>query len=709
MKKPQGTGMFSVNRREFLEFGLAGSLLPAVSASRGEVQQAKASSRGPGWMDGRPLVISSPWQAPLYAHRTGGWPLWQDQDWEYGFSEEAAKEMKDMGVTATIVPIFQGYGSVVEGSYIEKSRKAAALWHRYGIKVGGYIGSTIHYETFLLENPGAHEWLVPDYLGHPVIYGNRPNRRWPYFMHPGYRECVKRALRIAIEEVKVDLFSFDHTSMQADPRMFQHPLAIEDFRNFLRTKHKPEELKTWLGTSDLRYVVPPRVDWRLSTIDDRLFQEWMDLRCQMLARYYEEMAAFIHSLNPAVCILSNPDVGLSGINTVWYQGVDYPRLIPHMQAVWSEEGNYPGVTGEGVLISEIRTYKMTSMLGARTVTYTGVPYVGLPPDENHMKLQMAQAMAHSRQCLGDIGPIYSLRNIPEGPRKYIRFFHSRFDLYGGVESAAEVAVLHSYASLATNNDRPYQSTWLFEQSLIQSQIPFDIIFDQHLENLSRYRVLVLADQECLDEKQCDLIRRYVQGGGGLVATEFTSLFTARRVRQRDYGLADLFQVPPPAFVLWVKDNPLAISAVRNEAGRGRVAYVPEVKPAIEKPLGEAMTSRYWKLPLNSGELIEAVKWAAGGRMALEVKAPLTVTAELQRQAETGKLILHLINYDVERTPRVENIEVRVQGGSDLTKVSVISPDEGDLQTLAHVRREGALIFTVPSLKVYDVVVISSQA
>jgi hypothetical protein len=64
---------------------------------------------------------------------------------------------------------------------------------------------------------------------------------------------------------------------------------------------------------------------------------------------------------------------------------------------------------------------------------------------------------------------------------------------------------------------------------------------------------------------------------------------------------------------------------------------------------------------------------------------------------------------VERTPRVENIEVRVQGGSDLTKVSVISPDEGDLQTLAHVRREGALIFTVPSLKVYDVVVISSQA
>ena len=106
-----------------------------------------------------------------------------------------------------------------------------------------------------------------------------------------------------------------------------------------------------------------------------------------------------------------------------------------------------------------------------------------------------------------------------------------------MESAADVAVLHSYASLAYNNDRPYQSTWLFEQALIQSQIPFDIIFDEHLKDLSKYRVLVLADQECLDEKQCDLIRRFVQGGGGLVATEFTSLFTDRHVRRRDFELS----------------------------------------------------------------------------------------------------------------------------------------------------------------------------
>ena len=37
-------------------------------------------------------------------------------------------------------------------------------------------------------------------------------------------------------------------------------------------------------------------------------------------------------------------------------------------------------------------------------------------------------------------------------------------------------------------------------------------------------------------------------------------------------------------------------------------------------------------------------------MTLEVEEPLTVTAELQRQPETGKLLLRLINYNADRTP-----------------------------------------------------------
>ena len=705
MDKAKERETFAINRREFLELSLASNLLPSTPGRISGAQQSNKAVSGPSWMNEQPLVISMTWVSPLYVRRVGGFAPWQIQEWYSAYTEPAAKELKKLGVTAVISPIFLGYGLDVEWPTIEEIKKGAAFWRRYGIKVGTYIGSTIHYETFLLERPEAEEWLVPDYLGVPVIYGNIPDRRWPYFMHPGFREYIKEVIRVGIEDVKTDLFLFDHTSMQAQPEMFQHPMAIEDFRNFLRSRYTPEELKPWLGTSDVRYVVPPKVHWPLEHIDNRLFQEWMDFRCRMLARYYEEMAAYIHSLNPSVGIITNPHRGLSGINTMWYEGVDYPRLIPHMQAAWSEEGDYPDVTSDGILVSEIRTYKMASILGARTVTYTGIPYVGLPPDEKHMQLQMAQAMAYGRQCLGDVGPVfYSPKcKLPEGARKYIRFFHDRFDLYRDVESAADVAVLHSYASLAYNNDRPYQSTYLYEQALIQNQIPFDIIFDEHLKDLSKYRVLVLADQECLNKKQCDLIRRFVQGGGGLVATEFTSLFTSRHVRRRDYELADLFQVPAPEFVMFVKEKPLAIGPVRHAVSGGRVVYVAEVKPAIEKPPGEAMTSRYWKLPANTEELIKAVQWAGVGNLMLEVEAPITVTANLLRQRKSGALQIHLVNYDMGRNPRVDNIQMRVRVAEGTHHVRIFSPDQNEIMTAEGEMQEGRLEFKLPALEVYSVV------
>jgi hypothetical protein len=435
-----------------------------------------------------------------------------------------------------------------------------------------------------------------------------------------------------------------------------------------------------------------------------MFQEWMDFRCQMLARYYEEMATFIHDLNPAVGIITNPHTGLSGYNTAWDQGVDYPRLVPHMQAAWSEESNYPDVTPDGILISEIRTFLMANIFGARTLTYTGIPGIGLLPDENHIKLQMSQSMAYGRQCLGEIGTVYDLHKLPAGARKYIQYFHNKFDLYRDIESAADVAILHSYASLAYNNDRPYQSTWLFEQALIQSQIPFDIIFDEHLEDLSRYRALVLADQECLDEKQCDLIRHFVQSGGGVVATEFTSLFTGRHVRRPDFQLADLFQVKAPEFVLWVEDQPLSIAPVRNQVGSGRVVYVPEVKPAIAKPTGKPMTNEYWKLPVNREELIEAVRWACGGRLTLEVHgAPLTVTVNLQKQRASGALQVHLVNYDVKGKPNLDNIELSLRLSSiTIPHVTVFSPDSSEVRSIENVMHEGILKFRLPSLEFYSV-------
>lgn len=118
-----------------------------------------------------------------------------------------------------------------------------------------------------------------------------------------------------------------------------------------------------------------------------------------------------------------------------------------------------------------------------------------------------------------------------------------------------------------------------------------------------------------------------------------------------------------------------------------------------------MTSQYWKLPVNTDELIEAVAWAADDNLMLEVKAPKTVTANLLRQRGSGALQIHLVNYNVGENTSVENIEVsmRLPSGVSGRQVRVFSPDTSDVVPIEGAYRNGKLEFGLPSLEVYSVV------
>ena len=408
------------------------------------------------------------------------------------------------------------------------------------------------------------------------------------------------------------------------------------------------------------------------------------------------------SLNPAVAVETNPHSGISGRNTIWEQGVDYPRLLSHMDAVWTEEGDTAGVTAEGILVSKIRTLKMTNTLHNTLFVGTG--------GEGGSTLQMAEALAFGRQCLGDVGGVLAGYDLPDDQRKYIKFFHQNFEHYRDVENIADVAVLHSFASMGFNNDGPAVSTMLFEQALIQGKVPFDIIFDANLKDLSKYRVLVLADQECLNDEKLDQIRSFVREGGGLVATEGTSLYNEWRQRRRDFGLEDLLKVSaPPWHDAHTPEDLSKIAPVQSQAGRGRVVYLPEIKPSIAKPPAARMTSEYWKLPVNSRQLIDAVRWAAGGQLSLETNAPESVAAELMEGRKGKELLVHLLNYNVAKTPWVKGIEVSLllpQTKSSRTVV-LLSPDEENSQRVPSTLKNGGFTFTVPRLKTYTLATVES--
>jgi hypothetical protein len=296
------------------------------------------------------------------------------------------------------------------------------------------------------------------------------------------------------------------------------------------------------------------------------------------------------------------------------------------------------------------------------------------------------------------------RYFPPRYIEYIRFFHSHIQDLRNTRPVTDVGILRSFASIEFNSTKSLVSTVLFEQTLIQAKFPFGIVFDVQLKELSKLKVLVLANQDVLSDEQVGEIRRFVENGGGLVATEATSMRTEWRRKRDKFGLADILGIdlPPDAEAM----NPL-----RREFGKGRMVYIPRIEPTIDPPpamMSYLFGKQYWKLAKNHEELVEAVHWAGRQEFSVQVDAPLWVTMELAEQASTGTWLLHLLNFRFEEALKDIPVEVRLPQGRRLREAVLESPDGVARQVLKVTGREGAIAFNVPELKTYDLILLRME-
>ena len=271
-----------------------------------------------------------------------------------------------------------------------------------------------------------------------------------------------------------------------------------------------------------------------------------------------------------------------------------------------------------------------------------------------------------------------------------------------------------YPSIAYHNARTQLSAILVEQALIQAQIPFDLIFDEHLANLSMYQVVILPDSECLADWQLSALRHFVESGGGLVATEQSGLYDEWRRVRVEPGLAGLVdaQAKAKAYQERVVGRSVASAkGVRKEFGKGRVVYFLSL--AFDGPMPEAkayftIDNRYWKRPANWQDLCEGIRWAAGGHLPMKIVGPPSLAANLVSQIEQRRMVLHLVNYAARRGGPVTSVEVKVElaAGAMLKGIKLLSPDYAE-STMLKGTQEGAVVsFLVPEIRTYLVVVLS---
>lgn len=704
-----------MNRREFvgsIAGGIALSRIGAGSAFAATPGSARGSAqdsarRQGAWIDDGLIDAGGTHEPYLFVVRRGGQSLNARQEYEQAQSEEVIRTLKEQGIEVFHTHLYKGFGMAAEMPEMEDTVRVAEIVHRLGMKIDTYVQwDTMMYETFFAEEERAQEWYQRDAYGQPIMleYGYQQSFRYlPCFSNQEYLEYLKKVLRFAVNKVKTDFIHFDNFTLDAEPYSCHCTACKMGFRKYLRTKYSPAMRRSRFGFENVDYVNPPlwNADNRpekMKVISDPVFQEWVDYRCQTMADALGQMADLIRSLNPEVVIEINYG-GVVGYNSPWIRGTDPARLLPRTQVFWDESDKKPELLPDGRLITSIRTYKM-----ARTYRNVVLSYISVS------EAAMAECLAFN-QTIGFAG----VSPLSAEMVKYIAFYRRNREFYVGAEEVAPVAVLRSYASITYSNATAGLSAILFEQSLIQARVPFRLIFDEHLATLSpsNCKVLVLPNAECLSDEQAAAIRRYVEAGGGLVATEQTGFYDSWRRSRVESGLKDLLgdQLPSPAGRHRGGQPAAAGGTSRTEHGRGRAAYVPSIEFDGMQPADQSyftIGTEFWKRPRNWDALIDAVTWAAGSELPVAVSGPEFLTMNLMEQVEKRRRIIHLVNIDVERTASIQNVEIRcaVAEGRTPTAVRLYAPDfDGGRPIDFHVKGTQA-VFTVPKMTAYGVVVVS---
>jgi putative glycosyl hydrolase-like family 6 (GHL6) protein/glycosyl hydrolase family 42 (putative beta-galactosidase) len=161
-------------------------------------------------------------------------------------------------------------------------------------------------------------------------------------------------------------------------------------------------------------------------------------------------------------------------------------------------------------------------------------------------------------------------------------------------------------------ERVEDHTLGFYQALVEARVPFEMVHDRLLDRdrLQAFKLLILPNVACLSDGQCDELRAFVRGGGGLISTFETSLYDESGAPRTDFGLADLFGARRAGRV----DGPMHNSYLRLQRGaNGRVH--PLLAGLEDTP---RIINGVWRVP------VAAAGASATGAAPAPIDAPLTL-------------------------------------------------------------------------------------
>ncbi|NSW89086.1 MAG: beta-galactosidase trimerization domain-containing protein [Firmicutes bacterium] len=643
---------------------------------------------------------------------------------------EAADKLKELGIDLVTIGGFNSMGYDADDEFIIMERQIAKYLHEREIKVGAYVQTigSILYEGVITEEPSCLEWVQKDYFGRYPTYYNSYFRYIPCINKDEYLRYIEKGLKYAVESLEADLVFFDNYGY------YSFACACDDckeaFRKYLNYKYPTRESRIErFGFPTVDGIFPPvfadNLKWTFTdpfqfvslydpgVISDPVQQEWINFRCARLGEVSKRIYDYLKSLSPGIAVVWNaPYMGpFGGLNNAAFHGVWPTAIYPHCDAFAAEaDQGLLGAHEDGRLSSRIRTFKNARAL-KRGVWMTNF-------HRQNILLDLSESMAYNPFLYNTVGTP-SLMALEPDTRKYISFFKKNNKYFIDTEEITEVALLYSYASLSYDMIAPLMSLIYVEETLIRSRIPYSVIYDEDLDDISEYPVLVLANAKYMSSEQISQVEKYVKNGGTLIATDQTSLLDEKGRRRKgvslftvpleeqEYGLEKVLSVKWPT-----KD------ILKGTLGKGRFAIIPRVYPhsknlnlgEVRHSIGPAvpyLKSLFGYLPENQAEIMEVLEWARQDSKILEIKASDTVCAELLKQKDAGRVILHLVNYNHNCNATDVFVNFKVPTDMKINRLTFLTPELKDKKNIEFETKGVSISFKVPDFKIYGLVIMEA--
>jgi hypothetical protein len=224
----------------------------------------------------------------------------------------------------------------------------------------------------------------------------------------------------------------------------------------------------------------------------------------------------------------------------------------------------------------------------------------------------------------------------------------------------------------------------YARALEEGHLPYDVIIFGHpelwddtamLSQLSKYNYLILPYIDCISDRHLQAINSFVTNGGILIAVGGPDFLATK---DEDHAL---------------RDGP-GLTNIALNPGNGRVVFIQETK----------VTNFY-----NFRDNLSELTLPFSENVFIVTDAPPEVGLNILEQ--NGRILVHLVNYDYSfnedtfRGKKDIRIKLRI---SEVCYIKLISPEIEEKNILQFSVEGNYTTFTVPELKVWDVIVIEKS-